>query len=302
VIADTARRGYAYYRQASVRMDEVGVRLYAAAIAYRTIFSLVAFSSTLVLLALVLDVDVGSSGVSTALEPLPEDVATITVDRVERTLELGDDTVVVAGVVGIALGIAGLSSGFAAICDVLDRVHGVQRYTGFTSRYVRGAAVAAVFAALAVVAGALLVAGTRLGEAVLDALGLPAPGGVVTGTLLVAAASLTVALALGFVLRWGSHARPPWPEVSVGAVLGGAASVLLFFGFALAIALFQPFAAYGALASAVTLLVYGYAQAYVLIVTALFAPVAASCTRSLAAFVGRRWWHTERRAPESRRH
>ena len=128
----------------SHRMDDVGVRLYAAAIAYRTIFSVIAFMSTFVLVAMLLGLDAGELRILDSTNEIPQlsdDIETVARERVARTLELGSSSVIVAGLIGFSLGIYGMSGGFAAICDVLDRIHGTNRYVRLTVRYIRGAEV-----------------------------------------------------------------------------------------------------------------------------------------------------------------
>ena len=264
-------RARAWVRAAQLRIDEVGVRLYSAAIAYRTIFSLVAFASTVVLIAYLAGMNANDARVAGGdVAGVSEDLEKIARERVARTLELGTSSVVMAGLIGVLLGLYGMSGGFAAICDVLDRVHGTQRYVRLTLRYLRGAGVAAVFIVLAGVAIVFAALSTSTGEYFLGLVGLDVAVGAWSFLVLVVVPCTAILVAFGFVLRYGSHARPDWGQVLVGAVVASAACVLLVLGFAAAVRLFHPWEAYGVFATAVTLLLFGYVQSYVLILTAMF--------------------------------
>lgn len=278
--------GIEWTRDASHRLDQVGVRLYAAAIAYRTIFSLIAFLSTFVLAGTLIGINAADLRESapaapqlvaaddTSDTPAAElaDLGDIARDRAARTYELGSTPAWVAGLLGLALGLYGMAGGFAAICDVLDRIHGTHRYRRLTLRYVRGAGVAFVFVVLVLVAVVTLALSTTLGEFVLSLVGLDELEGLVAVLLGIVVPSAAILLAFGFVLRYGSHARPPGREVVIGAVVAGGAWLLLFQGFLVAAVLFKPFQAYGTFATSIALLLFGYLQAYLLIVVALFGP------------------------------
>ncbi len=261
----------AWARDASRRIDTAGVRIYAAAIAYRTIFSLVAFASTIVLVLYALGMD----GVDVArhggdVPAVPNDVEAVVRSRLSRTLDLGAGSVIAAGLAGFAFGVYGMSGGFAAICDVLDRVHGTQRYVRLTLRYLRGAGVALVFVALASVAIVLISLSTATGKWLLRHVGLAEMSGAISFVVMALVPCVALLVAHAFVLRYGSHARPPWREVVVGAIVAAASSVLLVFGFIAAVRLFDAWQTYGVLASAVVLLLFGYLQAYILVCCALF--------------------------------
>lgn len=260
----------AWAKDASHRVDQVGVRLYAAAIAYRTIFSLLAFLSTILLVLSLSGIDASELRVQSDRVEVRSELEGIAYDRAARSLELGQSSVVVAGLVGLVLGLYGMAGGFAALCDVLDRIHGSHRYRRLTFRYLRGGFVALVFTTLAFVAIAAFALTTSFGEFVLDAIGLSVLEGAMyfmVGTIIPLVAIL---VAFAFVLRYGSHARPPMSQVLVGAAVAGVGWMLLLFGFLAFVSLMQPFHTYGAMASSVSLLLFGYLQSYLLVLVAMF--------------------------------
>ena len=263
------RDAITWCRDASRRMDTAGVRLYAAAIAYRTIFSVVAFTATISLLAFVIGLDVDDVQVGDT--EAVGNIENIARERLAAALDFGAGSVIAAGLIGFAVGIYGMAGGFAAIQDVLDRIHGTQEYRRLTVRYLRGAGVAVVFVALISIALALLALTRSVGDFVFGALSLERVAGA-TGVLLgIIIPAIAIFLAFLFVNRYGSHARPRWTQAIVSALVAGTAWILLFVGFVTFTQLTTPFDTYGALASAVGLLLFGYFQAYVLILTNLFA-------------------------------
>lgn len=257
-----------WWRDATRRMDAASVRLYAAAVAYRTIFSVVAFTATVILIGYLLGIDTSKLGREESRSGALEAIAR---DRMEAAIELGSTSIILAGVVGLGIGLYGMSGGFAAICEVLDRIHGTQRYVRMTVRYLRGALVATVFVGLISVAVLLLSITRSLGDFVLGALGLQRIAGLTAFVLGIVIPAIAVYTAFVFANRYASHARPPWWQALTGALVATIAWIVLFFCFVEFTTLVRPFDTYGALASAVALLLFGYMQAYVLILTNLFA-------------------------------
>jgi membrane protein len=266
--------GYRFFIEATHRMDAAEVRLYTAAIAYRTVFSFIAFLSTIAVIALMLGITPGdlreeaggSSGGSSSSSGLEE----IALERAARTLELGQSTAWIAGIIGFGFGLYTLSAGFAALCEVLDRIHGTHVYRRMSQRYLRGLGISIVFLVFAIIVAIALLITTGIGAAVFGWLGLDRVSSVWQFVFRVIIPTIAVPLTFGFLLRYGSHARPPWREVLPGAVVGAAAWLLLLSGFAAYVAWFDGFQYYGALASVFALLMFGYLQSWILILVALF--------------------------------
>lgn len=267
--------------RASHAMDTAGIRVYAACIAYRTVYSVIAFGSTLVLLAGMLNIRISSRSTRTALASIPDDLRTIMVRRLEEATNLAGSHALIAGLIGLAFGVYGMAGGFAALADVLDRIHGTHTYHRLTIRYLRGALVAVVAVTFTTVGGVALAAGTSLGMDIFAALGLEWTGRITITVLRMAVVCASIVAAFAFLLRWGSHARPPWAEVITGAIVGAAGWIALTTGFFAVVTLMQPFSAYGAFASVIALLMFGNLQAYLLLMSALFGPLFASIPRAL---------------------
>lgn len=264
---------YVWARSASRRMDQHSARLYAAAIAYRTIFAFIAFLSTFALLAILLGLSpgelrqhAGSDGQIDAIEHLE----TVGWDKAAQTLEMGSFPAWLAGIIGFGVGLYTLAGGFAALCDVLDRIHGVHQYRGYSRRMGRAAGVSLVFLLFAAIVGFLLLLTTGFGEFVFGNLGLDRLAGLWSFLFRVVIPACAVIIIMGFVLRYGSHARPPWNQVLPGAAVASAAWLLMLGGFASYIVLFKGFQAYGVLGSTIAVLVFGYLQAYIVILVAMF--------------------------------
>jgi uncharacterized BrkB/YihY/UPF0761 family membrane protein len=262
-----------WLKEASRRMDEASVRLYAAAIAYRTLFSLIAFLSTFALMAYLLGIEPGEVRGAQPAEDgtwLPSDVEEIALEHAAASLDRGFRTAWIAGLIGFLLGLYTLASGFAALCDVLDRIHGVHEYRRMSRRYLRGAGVALLFLLFAIVAAGALLLTTGFGDFVFGQLGFEVLSSLWTLLFRFVIPMCAVVITFGFVLRYGSHARPPWREVLPGAAVGSGLWLLMFSGFLGYIVIFDGFDAYGALATSVGLLLFGYLQAYLIIGVAMF--------------------------------
>jgi uncharacterized BrkB/YihY/UPF0761 family membrane protein len=259
---------------ASKQMDELGVRLYAAAIAYRTIFSLIAFLSTFGFIALALGLTPGSIRDSSSphrdIGGVSSDIEKVGWEKIATTLQMGNLSAAVAGTIGFLVGLYTLSAGFAALCEVLDRVHNVHTYRRMSRRYIRGAGMSLLFLLLASITGTLLLLTTGFGEFVFGELGLEIISKTWKFVFRVVIPACALVITFGFVLRYGSHARPPWGQVLPGAAVGSAAWLLLLAGFVSYAKFFNGFEGYGALASAIAVLLFGYLQAYIIIGVALF--------------------------------
>jgi membrane protein len=265
----------AWMRGATRRTDEANVRLYAAAIAYRSIFSFLAFMTTVAVLGLMLFGVApgelrGSLGVTGDIPGIPKDIEQVAIERAARTVELGASSAWVAGILGFGAGLYTLAGGFAALCEVLDRIHGTHSYRKLTRRYLRGTGIAVVFLALTFVALVTLFVSTEVGQQVFGLLGFERLSDAWTFLLrfVVPVAALLVAFA--FVLRYGCHARPPWAEVLPGASVITIAWLGLLSAFLAYISLVGGFEFYGALGSVVAVLLFGYAQAWIVILAVLF--------------------------------
>jgi len=263
-----------WIKRSSYRMDEVGVRLYAGAIAYRTIFSLVAFLSTFAIIAVVAGIEPGDlRDDPSLLDDIPifaEDLEELSKERVARTMELGNVSAFTAGIIGLLVGLYTLSGSFAALCDVLDRVHGVHAYRRLTRRMLRGAWMAVLFLLLAAVTLTLMLLTTEFGAAVFGGLGLNRISTAWVYLFRVVLPICAVTVTIGFVLRYGSHARPPWGQVIPCTLVATASWLLLLAGFTSYLLIFDGFETYGALANAAALLLFGYLQAYLIILVAMF--------------------------------
>jgi membrane protein len=270
ILPDTIR----FAKEASRRMDEVSVRLYAAAIAYRTIFSLIAFLSTAGLVALYRGIDADEirlqAGGIADFAGVSNDLEEVGRERAARTIELGQSTVWIAGVLGFLVGLYTLSGGFATLCEVLDRVHGVHRYRPLSRRYLRGAGVSILFLLLTAIVVSLLSFTNQIGNELFAKRGLEVLDTLWTLLFRIIIPACAVVITFGFVLRFGSHARPPWKEVLPGAAVASASWVLMVIGFISYVAIFDGFEGYGALSTAVAVLFFGYMQAWIIILVALF--------------------------------
>jgi uncharacterized BrkB/YihY/UPF0761 family membrane protein len=257
-------------------LDGLGMRIYASSIAYRAIFSTVAFLSTIVLIARLLDVQLSKARSSVLFDALSPEMRDTVIRRAEHTINGPFGDVLTAGIVGFLIGLYGMAGGFAAICDALNRIFDSYRYTKVTRRYLRGALVAFMFIILfgsAALLGAITSSG---GQALLDALGLQVLAGVAAATISAAVAIVLVLIGFALLLRYGSFARPPWLHVLASAVVGGGLLILMTIGMGAYVQLIGPFAEYGALAGAVGILLYGYLSAYLLLLVAVFSPTLGS--------------------------
>jgi uncharacterized BrkB/YihY/UPF0761 family membrane protein len=257
-------------RTVSHRMDETGVRLYAAAIAYRTIFAILALSSTVgIILIIVLGPD--ADAIRPASESgVADDLTEVGRERAARTLELGAGPAWVAASIGLAVGLYTLAGGFAALCDVLDRVHGTHTYRRYSMRMLRGAGIAVIALVIIAVALASFIVTTELGEFVFGIAELDLLSGATTLVLAVLVPSVTLLGSMILLLRYGSHARPAWGQVIPGGIVATAAIAVTFGGFVTYARFLHGFEAYGALAGAIAVLVFGYLLGYIIILTALF--------------------------------
>ncbi|MCB0879189.1 MAG: YihY/virulence factor BrkB family protein [Thermoleophilia bacterium] len=253
--------------------DAVGMRIFAASIAYRAVFTVLSFMSTALLVVWLLGLDVaGTDGVGRMLAELPDDVEAVVIERAQRTIDAHRLNVQVAGFVGLALSIYGMAGGFAAIFDALNRIFGTYRYTRLTVRYARAMVVATASVALAGTGFVIYALGSTTGKLVLDVLNLEALAPLAEDAVRMTISFLLVSAAFALILRWGSYARPPWTDVAATALLSGAswlAMTIALFAFS---AMLNPLETYGTLAFAIGLLLYGYATSYLLLLAALFSP------------------------------
>lgn len=268
-------------RRASRAADAAGIRVYAGCIAYRSIFSLIAFASTLMLIFQTIDVPFRGDSSLRALDRVPHDVRDVLIGRLDQAQQIAGSHAAIAGFIGLMLGVFGMAGGFAALTEVLDRIHGVHEYRRQWQRYLRGGAIALVSVSLTTVALIALAAGTSLGEDIFQALGLDWAGRVTMTLVRIALAIISITGAFVFLMRWGSHARPPWQDVVASAIVATTGWLLLVMGFFGTVALLQPFSVYGALASAISLLMFCYLQAYIMLTSAMFAPSLSSLAASL---------------------
>jgi membrane protein len=257
-------------------MDAAGVRLYSAAIAYRTVSSFIAFMTTIAVVLILAGVEPGSlrdhvTTISSAgSSDSSNDLEQIAYERAARTLELGESTAWIAGIVGVGVGLYTLSAGFAALCEVLDRIHGTHVYRRMSRRYIRGLGVSLLFLVLAIVTAVALLITTALGTTVFGGLGLQRLSTAWEFLFRFVIPACSVLATFVFLLRYGSHARPQWGQVLPGAAVATTAWLLLLSGFTAYVAWFNGFEYYGALASVFALLLFGYLQAWILILVALF--------------------------------
>lgn len=257
-------------------LDSLGMRIYASSIAYRAVFSSVAFLSTIVLAARMVGVDTEKLQSSGMLGSLSPDLEAAVMARAEHALDGPLDNVVAAGIAGFLLGLYGMAGGFAAVCDALNRIFGTYRYTRLTKRYLRGGLLAVTYVFLFGGAATFGVIASTSGQRLLDALGLELLGSVAAASIAIAMAVMLVLVAFALLLRYGSFARPPWLHVVAGAIVGGGLFVLMTGGMFAYVELIRPFAEYGALAAAVGILLYGYFSAYLLLLVAVFSPTLGS--------------------------
>lgn len=261
----------------------IGIRIFAASIAYRAVYTALAFLSTAVLLMWLLGIDVAQSqGVGKLLADLPSDVEQVVVQRAQRTVDSSQQLdVQVAGWIGLALSIYGMAGGFAAVFDALNRVFRTYRYTPFVRRYARATLLATITVAIAGSAFVIASLGTSSGQNLLDALNLSALAPFADDVIRLVVSYLLGSVAFMIVLRWGSYARPPWLDVVATALLTGAAWLVMTLALLAFAALVHPLQAYGALAFAIGLLTYGYATSYLFLLAALFSPTFGSVLRWL---------------------
>jgi uncharacterized BrkB/YihY/UPF0761 family membrane protein len=267
---------YSFVRTAMRDADRAGLRIYATSLAYRALFTVISLLSVLVLASWVLKDYVDGSTVDRLLNTLPSDVQQAVNERAHRTLDGPVSNVVLAALLGIVLSLWGMAGGFAAVFDALNRIYGTYKYTRYTVRYLRATFIAMVFMAFAGSAFLVAALSTEVGEVVLETLHLNFLVGLTGATFRIVSAFILAIGAFGIVYRWGSFARPRWTDVIASALLAGSAWTLMSVGLFFVLDYTSPFDTYGALASAVTVLLYGYWTSYLLFIAALFSPALGS--------------------------
>jgi uncharacterized BrkB/YihY/UPF0761 family membrane protein len=254
-------------RQIFRATDAAGVRVYAASIAYHAIVVIVSFLTV----GLFLWDRLGGDDVPAMFERLPGNVTDIAQTQALRLEDAQQQAVLITGLVAIGFGIYGLASGFAAVYDALNRIHGTYRYVPWMRKYLRAGAVALAFTSTMVLAALITAAASSIQHEVLSTIGLGFVSPLFDLLIATCASVIMVLAAFTFVLRWGSRARPPWSEVMLGAAVATIIWLLFVLGFVAVIELAGPYAEYGALASALVMLLFAYWSAYLLLCCALFA-------------------------------
>jgi uncharacterized BrkB/YihY/UPF0761 family membrane protein len=260
------REVWAIAHQVFVRTDEAAVRTYAASVAYRAIIAAVSFITLTYFFA---DV-AGLQGIAEAVD-LPKEFQDAAALQAERIGQLSDSTVALVGIIGLCIGSWGLASGFAALYDALNRIHGTHHYRTWMRRYGRALLVATVFSVLMFIAFVLLAAGTSLGRGIFEAIGLELVGTLVAIVLALASMLVFAPIAFTLLLRYGSEARPAWSECATAGVITGIGWVVMTLLLLALAELFGVYRIYGASAIGLTVMLYVYWTSYLLFTSVLFA-------------------------------
>ncbi len=247
------------------RTDEAAVRTYAASIAYRAIVAAVSLASVVLLMGEASGFELRELGI------LPPDLQAAAEAQAARVEQLSGSTVAIVGLVGVGFTAWGLASGFAALYDALNRIHGTHRYRTFVMRYGRALLVALAFSLLMFVAFSVLVAGSSIGREVFEVIGLERVGRLVAALLVLAAMLVLAPVAFTLLLRYGSIARPAWTECATAGTVTGIGWVVMTLCLLAIVEFVGAYRAYGALAIALTLMLYVYWTSYLLFTSVLFA-------------------------------
>jgi uncharacterized BrkB/YihY/UPF0761 family membrane protein len=256
-------------RVAFRRIDEAAVRTFAASIAYHAILALVSFSSVVLFLV---QVGLGSDVIGERSgHHLPTDLRDAAHAQAERIADLSSSGIALMSIIGIGFGLYGLASGFAALFDALNRIHGTHRYASMVVRYGRAGIIAICFTATFAFAVAVVAASTAAGTEFFDSLGLPLVGILASGVALVLVVLVLVPVTFMLLLRYGSRARPPWAQCAAAGVVSGWGTLLFSLGFLAWVAFSEPYRLYGAMSTALVILVFAYWAAYLMLATVIFA-------------------------------
>jgi uncharacterized BrkB/YihY/UPF0761 family membrane protein len=249
-----------------LRQDAAAVRTHSASVAYRSIIAAISFTAVTYFLA---DRS-GLSWVGSQVD-VPPDLEAVAELQAERISELNDGTVAFVGLIGLTIGAWGLASGFAALYDALNRIHGTHQYRTWVRRYARALLVAAIFSVLMFIAFVLLSASTSLGRGLFEAIGLERVGALVALALTLASMVVFAPIAFTLLLRYGSEARPTWTECATAGAITGIGWVLMtlaLLGFGQLVGIYRG---YGASALSLTVMLYAYWTCYLLFTSVLFA-------------------------------
>ena len=259
----------AFAKVVFLRIDDAAVRTYSASIAYHAILAFVSFSSVVLFLV---QVGLGDEELGRRSgQRLPQDLRDAASAQAERIEDLSSTGVVVLTVLGVLIGLFGLASGFAALFDALNRIHGTHRYASMVARYGRALVVAVCFVTAFTFALGVVAASTAAGAEYFEALGLPVIGILASGLALLLVVLVLVPLTFMLLLRYGSRARPPLVQCAAAGTVSGWGTLLFSVAFLAFVALAEPYRMYGAMSTALVILVFAYWATYLLLASVIFA-------------------------------
>lgn len=251
------------------RIDDAAVRTYAASIAYHAILALVSFSSVVLFLV---QVGIGDLALGTSSgQRIPKDLRDAATAQAERIEDLNSTGVALLTLLGVIIGLFGLASGFAALFDALNRIHGTHRYASMMVRYGRALVVAVCFVSAFTFALLVVAASTAAGTEFFEALGIPFVGVLASGLLLFVVVLALVPVTFMLLLRYGSRARPPMAQCAAAGTVSGWGTLLFSVVFLAFVALAEPYRMYGAMGSALVILVFAYWSSYLMLASVIFA-------------------------------
>ena len=242
---------------------------YAAALAYRGLFSLFPFMLLLVVL-------VGIFGPPNAFDQLITEVRSQSVEQVPQQLapviEQGREQIKPLEeiarraekqangellLIGIGVALWSISALANTLADAFNTVHGLTETRSWWKAEALSLASGPIVAAVVIVAIVSLVTGSRVIEDVAGAIGLRELYVVLFAWLHYPVALVLLWVALSFVYRYSPAVTQPLRSVMLGAALAVVAWALTTVGFSFYLAKFADFGVtYGSLGVAVGLLVY----------------------------------------------
>lgn len=274
------------------RIDEAAVRTFSASIAYHAILALVSFWSVVLFLV---QVGLGDDALGGRTgDRIPKDLQAAASAQAQRIEELSSSGVVLLSVVGILAGLYGLASGFAALFDALNRIHGTHRYASMMVRYARALVVAVCFTTAFTFALAIVAASTAAGTEFFESLGLPVVGILASGFFLLVVVLLFVPILFAMLLRYGSRARPPFLQCFAAGTVSGWGTLLFSLGFLGFINVAEPYRLYGAMGTALVILVFAYWACYLVLSSVIFAEEFAAYSRIGAGRAHQAWIDRDR--------
>jgi uncharacterized BrkB/YihY/UPF0761 family membrane protein len=140
-----------------------------------------------------------------------------------------------------------------------------------TIRYGRALIVASCFTVAFTVALLVVAASTAAGTQFFDGLGLPLLGKLANSLLLLLTVLVFVPLTFTVLLRYGSRARPAWRECAAAGTVSGWGVLLFTVGFLAFVFVAEPYRLYGAMGTALMILVFAYWSCYLLLSSVIFA-------------------------------